>query len=319
MECACGYLGGPDEGNVSERPIEASWLALRYRADARAREHSLSLVRAAAAHLRATSLLAPKPPAAPAVVVVDVGAGTGANLRWLGPHLDQALESALRQDWRLLDHDAALLDAVEETHPTWLRSSTRHTGAAGTLTTLLEAASPPLLVTCSALLDLLTPAQIDELVTATVAGADAALWSLSVTGKVDLTPGHADDARVSELFNSDQQRGTAPSAGVETLAGPDGWRLAAEAFTARGWSVTTVGSPWVLGTGDEPLVVRLLTERAAAASATDPGSKDQRLIESWLARRLKHLDVGVLSVRIDHTDLLALPVKSISEHTSSPR
>lgn len=303
-----------------ERPIEASWLALRYRADARAREHSLPLVQAAAAHLRGTSLDTGDTHQEPAcdVIVVDVGAGTGANLRWLGPQLDGALGSARRQDWRLLDHDAVLLDAVKGSQPAWLRRSTRHTGAVDTLATLLDRAHAPTLVTCSALLDLLTPSQIDELVAATVAGADAALWALSVTGEVVLTPSHPDDALVTELFNSDQQRGTEPSAGVETLAGPDGWRLAVEAFSARGWSVTTADTPWVLGAGDEPLVARLLTERAAAARSTNPDASDHHVIDSWLTRRLEHLARGALTVRIDHVDVLALPVKSISEQTSSP-
>ncbi len=303
---------------MSERPIEASWLALRYRADGQAREHSLPLVRAAAAHLMAAALDTPNTSETASVIVVDVGAGTGANLRWLGPRLDEFMGSARSQDWELLDHDAALLDAGEESNPAWLRSRTRHTGAVDALTTLLETSSAPALVTCSALLDLLTKGQIDSLVAATVTGADAALWSLSVTGTVELTPTHPDDAVVAERFNSDQQRSTTSSTGLETLAGPDGWRVAVEAFTAHGWSVTTVDTPWVLGVGDEPLLRRLLTERAAAASTVEHQTGDQQMIESWLADRLDQVGGAGLVIRIGHTDLLALPVKSISEQTSSP-
>lgn len=311
---------------MTERPIEASWLALRYRADARAREHSLPLVRALAEHLMAAKRddgakgppLHPPAPDSSHVTVVDVGAGTGANLRWLGPHLDQALASAIGQDWHLLDHDAALLEAVQDSQPTWLRGSTRHTGSVATVRSLLDTTTQPRAVSCSALLDLLTAAQIEDLVAATVAGADAALWSLSVTGDVALTPAYPEDELVAERFNHDQQRGTSTSTGLRALAGPDGWRVAANAFTERGWRVRTASTPWILGAGEEPLTRRLLTERAAAAHSVSRGARDQGVIETWLARRLEEVDLGRLHVRIDHADLMALPVKSISEQTSSP-
>lgn len=310
---------------MTERPIEASWLDLRYRADDRARQRSLPLVRDLAEHLLANAHPGPVPgtsqkpvPQAPGLAVVDVGAGTGANLRWLGPHLDQALGSALAQDWALLDHDAVLLEAVRGAAAPWLRRSIRHTGSVATLGDLLQTTGHPRLVSCSALLDLLTASQIDDLVAATVRGADAALWSLSVTGDVSFDPGHADDALLVQRFNSDQQRGTTTATGPHFLAGPDGWRLAERAFIDRGWRVSLARTPWILGPNDAPMVARLLTERAQAALKTTDVSADRRAIRTWLALRLDQAERGQLEVRVDHQDLLALPPKSISEQTSSP-
>ncbi len=311
---------------MTERPIAASWLDLRYRADDRARRHSLPLVRDLAEHLltsthseRASgSSQAATPKVSPSLSVVDVGAGTGANLRWLGPRLDHTLGSTMVQDWHLLDHDAVLLEAVRDDESPWLRRTTRHTGSVATLNDLLGTLKHPRLVSCSALLDLLTAVQIDALVATTVAGADAALWSLSVTGEVAFEPAHPDDALVARQFNSDQQRDTATAAGVHSLSGPDGWRLAERAFIDQGWQVSLASTPWALGGGDEPMIRRLLTERASAALDATGASVDRRAIETWLSLRLDAAKRGQLQLRVDHQDLLALPVKSISEQTSSP-
>ncbi|MGB6021787.1 MAG: hypothetical protein WBG89_05610 [Ornithinimicrobium sp.] len=310
---------------MRERWIEASWLDLRYRADDRARQRSLPLVRDLAEHLLVVARPRPadetssKPVAqSPGLAVVDVGAGTGANLRWLGPRLDQALGSALTQEWDLLDHDAVLLEAVREDGAPWLRRSTRHTGSVATLAELLQTTEHPRVVSCSALLDLLTASQIDDLVVATVRWADAALWSLSVTGDVTFSPSHADDALLVQHFNKDQQRGAATATGRHSLAGPDGWRMAERAFIDQGWRVSLAHTPWILGTDDGPMIARLLTERAQAALKTTDGSADRQAIETWLALRLHQTERGQLEVRVDHQDLLALPVKSISEQTSSP-
>ena len=65
------------------------WLALREGADARARDASL-----------AGTLLATRPPGQP-LRVVDLGSGSGANLRYLAPRLGHG------QHWLLIDYDSA--------------------------------------------------------------------------------------------------------------------------------------------------------------------------------------------------------------------
>ena len=70
----------------------AEWLALREAADARARAPALA------------SMLRERLASRRAVAIVDLGSGTGANLRATAPLLGK------RQSWRLVDHDQALLD-----------------------------------------------------------------------------------------------------------------------------------------------------------------------------------------------------------------
>ena len=83
----------------------ADWLALREPADRRARNREL--VRDLTAWRRDLRELA----------VVDLGAGTGAALRYLAPRLGG------EQTWLLLDHDAALLGLVEARTSDWAREN----------------------------------------------------------------------------------------------------------------------------------------------------------------------------------------------------
>jgi trans-aconitate methyltransferase len=76
--------------------FSAEWLALREPADRRARSRAL------VAELR--SVFAGRDTAA----VIDLGCGTGSNLRALAASLPR------RQSWRLVDRDPALLSAARE-------------------------------------------------------------------------------------------------------------------------------------------------------------------------------------------------------------
>lgn len=319
------------------RPIDAGWLADRHRADLRAREHSRALVQTLAEHLSSVWGSRGTP-----VAVVDVGAGTGANQSWLGPALARALDVARtdaactapedapsgetedvnsarwQQDWHLVDHDAELLSAVQSEPQPWLMDSTRHVGSVGDVEDVVKTLREPRVVSCSALLDLLTPSQIETLVRATVENAQAALWSLSVTGSVTLTPASADDALVMGLFDADQQRRDDPSIDSEALTGPTGWTRAVQSFSQWGWRVETAATPWHLGPQDAALTVRLLTERAEAARAVDHDPGVQHRLDQWLTRRLLEIDRGALEISVDHADILALPPKATSVQMSSP-
>ncbi|MGH6945123.1 MAG: hypothetical protein ACREH6_13000, partial [Geminicoccaceae bacterium] len=72
--------------------FETAWLALREPYDHAARDRGLAARFAAALGAAPT--------------LVDLGSGTGANLRCLAPHLGPG------QNWRCLDHDAGLLAAA---------------------------------------------------------------------------------------------------------------------------------------------------------------------------------------------------------------
>ncbi len=88
--------------SAPDRPVAGDWLALREPADAAAREDSLPLIARLVRHWE--ELGGPGSSGAEPVVVVDLGAGTGANRAWLARHLPGP------QRWILLDHDRELLD-----------------------------------------------------------------------------------------------------------------------------------------------------------------------------------------------------------------
>jgi SAM-dependent methyltransferase len=271
----------------------AEWLALREAADARARAPDL------AAMLR--SRLAPRR----AVSVLDLGSGTGANLRatakLLGP----------LQAWRLVDHDPSLLDAAAARLRVWadaveaegmplvLRKDGRRIAVSFLRADLKsEIARGDFggfdLVTASALFDLVSPELIAALA-GKVAAAGALFYAvLTYDGAQSWAPAHPADERVLGAFHRHQARdkGLGPAAGGAAPA-----HLAA-AFAAAGAIFHAAASPWRLGATDAPLIQRLAAGIAAAARET--GLVAERDISAWLARERPSCEIG-------HQDLLAVP------------
>src|SRR5262245_50976271 len=105
----------------------SGWLALREPADAAARSSSLL------SHL-AEGLPDDRP-----LRIVDLGSGTGSNIRYLSPRLPHP------QDWLAVDRDAALLAMA----PPGVRTQTMELGALDDERALADRH----LVTASALLD----------------------------------------------------------------------------------------------------------------------------------------------------------------------
>ncbi|MDQ3382978.1 MAG: class I SAM-dependent methyltransferase [Actinomycetota bacterium] len=289
------------------RPIAGDWLGLRRTADSRAREASLYLVNRLRERLGAAS---------GPVSVLDLGAGTGANQAWLAPRLgdDGSGGTGLDQHWTLLDHDPALLElAADVTHPRVL-GTTRVRADLRDLPRLLAGAAAPRLVTCSAVLDLFTPSQVDQLCRSCLGTGSAALLALSVTGRVTVLPGHPDDDRVARAFNAHQQRaatgsGQAGGTRVAALSGPDGWRLAVSVFSAAGWQVHTAATDWDLGPDLAPMAGRFLADRVYAVLEFAADRDEESLAgtaRSWLAARLAQLEDGDLRVRVEHRDVLAV-------------
>ena len=79
--------------------FDADWLTLREAADRRARDETLPERLCAAWRRRGWSR------------VVDLGSGTGANLRYLAPRLPSG------QRWTLVDHDPRHLDRLRRLEP----------------------------------------------------------------------------------------------------------------------------------------------------------------------------------------------------------
>ncbi|MEU9589326.1 trans-aconitate methyltransferase [Streptomyces sp. NPDC048193] len=261
------------------------WLRLREDADAAARAHDLL------DPLRVR--LADLPARAGGLVVHDLGCGTGSMGRWLAPLLDGA------QHWVLHDRDPYLLHFAAAASPRSAADGSRVTvetrrGEVARLTP--EALAGAHLVTASALLDVLTEREVGALAAACAGAGCAALLTLSVAGRVDLTPAHPLDAEIADAFNEHQRR-----AG---LLGPDAVTAAADAFAGHGATVRVRPSPWRLGPVDAALTEQWLRGWVGAAVEQRPGLREPA--DRYLAERLAACAAGGLRVVVHHSDLLVL-------------
>jgi Methyltransferase domain len=247
--------------------FSATWLELREPADAAARSADL------AARLRLD----------PPVVVRDLGCGTGSLGRWLAPRLPGP------QHWILHDRDPELLVRAAATVPA--TSVETHLGDATALTSddLLGTS----LVTCSALLDLLTAEEVDRIAATLAATRTPALFTLSVVGDVTFDPPDELDGAVAAAFNAHQRRTT----GGRRLLGPDAPAAAAAALARRGARVTTRPSPWRLGPGETALAAEWLRGWTGAAAEQRPDLP----VQEYLRRR----QAGAVTITVGHEDLLA--------------
>jgi trans-aconitate methyltransferase len=260
----------------------STWLELREAADADAR--SVDLAQHVRRHLDGP------------LVIHDLGCGTGSMARWLGPHLPSP------QHWVLHDRDADLLEVAADSLQ--VSAETR----LGDLTAVTEAdLAGASLVTCSALLDILTHDEIDRLARACTTAGAPALLTLTVIGRVDLAPWEPLDNVLCDAFN-DHLRGGARPAGRRPL-GPAAADAAAEAFRRYGATVLVRETPWRLGAGQDELIAEWLRGFVAAASAQLPeaGSALDLAVDRYLDRRLDQVAAGGLRVTVEHLDLLALP------------
>ncbi|SCE98499.1 methyltransferase domain-containing protein [Micromonospora mirobrigensis] len=268
--------------SVDDSILFAEWLRLREAADAAARAAELvDLVRAG-----------PGPR-----VVHDLGCGTGSMGRWLAPRLPGA------QEWIFHDRDEALLARAAagmagvraaDGAPVTVRTRP------GDLTALTAAdLAGASLITASALLDMLTAAELDRMVAACAGAGCPALLMVSVTGTVAFTPVEPLDAEFAAAFNDHQRR----TVDGRTLLGPDAVDACAAAFDRHGLPVRRRPSPWRLGPEQSDLTVAWLTGWVAAACEQRPELAGEA--EAYLRRRLGQAATGRLRVELGHDDLLA--------------
>jgi Methyltransferase domain len=260
----------------------AQWLALREPADAAARD--LGLVE------RVRAVVGPAP------VIHDLGSGTGSMARWLAPKL------AGPQRWVMYDREPGLLARAEA----GMRGVVSADGAAvtvqtrcGDITALTAAElAGASVVTCSALLDMLTAGDVEKIVAA--CGARPSLFTLSVVGQVTFAPADPLDAEIGAAFDAHQRRTTGDG---RALLGPDAAAAAAEAFRRRGAAVETRATPWRLGAADAALTGEWLRGWVGAAVEQEPRLAGRA--GQYLERRLAQAASGDLSVTVGHSDLLA--------------
>jgi SAM-dependent methyltransferase len=273
------------------------WLALREPADTRARDPGL--LGALAAHLAGRD----------SVDVVDLGCGTGANIRAIAPALGAT------QRWTLVDYDATLLTAARTALLAWadegseVGPSIALTKAGRVITVEFRQADlmqdleavlggGPDLVTASALFDLCSADFINRMARA-VAGEGAAFYTvLTYDGEQSWHPAHPADADMNAAFNEHQQI----DKGFGSAAGPAAPAALALAFRQGGYEVVEAPSPWRIdgrmGADEQALIDALAGGFAGAVS--EIGRVPPDVIADWLAMSRDESVVG-------HIDTLALP------------
>jgi hypothetical protein len=248
------------------------WLALREPADAAAR--ASELVERLGRH----------------AVIRDLGCGTGSMGRWLGPHLPSP------QRWILHDRDPELLALAAVSTPAVADVLTEFGDVTALSAADLVGTS---LVTASALLDLFTAEEVNALADACVGAGCAALLTLSVVGRVVISPPDPLDAEFEAAFNAHQRR----SVGGRWLLGPDAGAVTADAFARRGMAVEIRPSPWRLGPEHAELIEEWLRGWIGAACEQQPDL--ERHAGAYLQRRLDAIAAGELRVVVGHVDVLA--------------
>jgi Methyltransferase domain len=266
--------------------VSPEWLRLREAADAAAR--ASELVAQVRQRLRANGR----------AVIHDLACGTGSMGRWLAPQLTGT------QHWIMYDRDAGLLahaaadlprlatDGADVTIETRQRDITRLDCG------YLADAS---LITASALLDIMTADELDRFVTTCAEAGCPVLVTISVIGRVDLTPADPLDEHITRAFNAHQRR----TAGDRRLLGPDAVEAAVDTFARLGADVLVRPSAWRLDGAEEALAVEWFTGWVGAACEQRPELASAAA--SYARHRLSEARAGRLRVTVHHQDLLATP------------
>ncbi len=287
--------------------FDGDWLDLREPFDARARNAALA------------QTLADALPARPRIM--DLGAGTGALLRWLGHFIGRA------QAWTLVDADGALLARAFET----IRERAEAVGWAvtapdrrtllvhapggawrveGLVADLREAPDNlPLekfdAVVNTALCDLVSEDWIADMADAIAEHGLPFYAALNVNGRERFSPPHRADALVARGFARDQARDKGFSGVALGAKAP---AVIAEDFAAHGYTIRRGASPWVVKRQEGAMAAALAEGHALAAAAWE--RRGEQAIDGWLGDRRRQAMEGRLSAHIGHTDILALPPKA---------
>lgn len=266
--------------------VSREWLALREAADAAARANDL------------VERLRGQPPARGRRLIHDLGCGTGAMARWLAPLLPGP------QHWVLHDRDADLLNIAASEPP-----GPAADGAAVTvemrqsdITELLAGdLAGSTLITASALLDMLTEEELSALIAVCAGARCLVLLTLSVLGRVDLTPAEPLDRRIGSAFDTHQRRLTERG----RLLGPDAVAIAVQQLGRSGNEVLVRSSPWRLGPSEAELAAEWFTGWVGAACEQEVELAAEA--EPYTRRRQAQAAAGALRITVDHADLLMSP------------
>ncbi len=273
--------------------FSSAWLDLREVADARARSSDVSSAVAARFALRNE------------LSVLDLGAGTGANLRATAALLPS------RQIWTLVDRDTKLLEAARSKLSQWadshasdgdaleleksgskIRVIFRIADLAREMDALID--EGPQLITASAFFDLASEKYIQSLAKAVTAKNSSFYATLTYNGLQKWTPHRPADNQVAAAFQRHQMR----DKGFGPAAGPLAGSHLVDQFRINGYLALAGESPWELGRNDRMLIDELI--RGYAVAASEDGKIDDKSVVAWV-------NVSRSAAFIGHTDVFAAP------------
>lgn len=277
--------------------FSAQWLALREPADHRARDASL---REQVVH-DLTHLARVRPGT---IKFVDLGCGSGSNLRALAPYMPST------QHWTLVDYDPALLSAAKTALTQWadqivsdqdmlvLLKNSKHIS----VNFLCEDLSSNLESVLALPIDLLTAAAFFDLVAEHWLERFCSLLRsplytvLTYNGQEIWHPPAPMDAAMLKAFHAHQQT----DKGFGAAAGPNAVNIMEILLKARGFAVSSAQSPWKLAAADRNLIEQLAIGSAGAVLETKQVSAEE--VSAW--RQSRSL---AQTCEIGHTDLYARP------------
>jgi hypothetical protein len=249
--------------------FSAEWLALREPADAAARSSALASFVARPGRL------------------LDLGGGTGANIRYLSSRFPAP------QVWTLVDDDPLLMARAPA-------PVTRHRADLNAVVDEGELFEGCVLVTASALLDLVSEQWLAKLVLRCRAAEVPVLFALSYDGRIVCSPEEPEDEDVRRLVNEHQKR----DKGFGPALGPDAAAKAVAMLSAAGYTTKKEQSDWKLRPDSRDLQRELVAGWATAASEIAPSS--HAVIDAWRSRRLGHIDAGRSRILVGHVDVAGI-------------
>ena len=286
--------------------FSTDWLSLREGADHRSRNSFLQ--EQVLKHLEQIANLKNGP-----LHMIDLGSGTGSNLRALAPLIHH------NQKWTLIDYDPLLLRAARKTLCTWAddiiygkaknKSDNNSTITPVTLVKnnyeiivhfLQKDLASDLQSAISESADLITAAAFFDLVALDwleqfCKVLKTSLYTvLTYNGKETWLPLGSRDTEILDAFHFHQGR----DKGFGPAAGPSALNNLELLLKRRGFEVVTGSSPWMLGASDSALIKELAAGTAKAVAEISIVTHE--IAKQWGEKRAKSL-----RCEIGHDDLFA--------------
>jgi SAM-dependent methyltransferase len=287
--------------------FSADWLSLRESVDHRSRNSLLQEKVINYLHQIADSKDGP-------VQIVDLGSGTGSNLRALAPLIHR------NQQWTLIDYDPLLLNSARQKLCAWADSTipdvqkndaddfttvepltlikNQHQITVDFLQSDLAKNLPAVLsrpadlITAAAFFDLVAFDWLDQFCKL----LQSPLYTvLTYNGEERWLPEDPSDSEILKAFHAHQSR----DKGFGPAAGPLALGVLEQLLTQRGFKLEAGTSPWMLGVNDSSLIAELARSTAQAAAETKLVSHETS--EKWgMHRSQSH------RCEIGHDDLFAI-------------